>query len=98
MQDPRGNAASRSRYIEQPDGVEEEEQQHGGSNSSGRQPQRAPSPPTEGATRRQQQLAKHNFSLMCANERLYEAYSELHSMCQGAMPSQHGWRRPGPHA
>jgi hypothetical protein len=81
MQDPRSGAAPRSRYADQPDGLAEGED---GSGNSNRQPQRAPSPLTETNSSRRQQLHRHDFRLMCANERLYEAYSELHSMCQGA--------------
>lgn len=63
------------RYVE-PDVVAEDEDRQAGRTRN------SPSA-AETATAGRHQLNRNDFRLMCANERLYEAYSELHGMCQG---------------
>lgn len=68
----------RSRYGEASDTAEDDSttQQQPGAQPHQPQPARS-SPSTNG------RLNKNDFRLMCANERLYEAYSELHCLAQG---------------
>jgi hypothetical protein len=63
----------RSRYGEASDTADDGNEQP--------QPARS-SPSTNG------RLNKNDFRLMCANERLYEAYAELHLLAQGTSSSQ----------
>lgn len=68
----------RSRYGEASDTAEDDSTTQ---QQPGAQPHQSPrvgsSPSTNG------RLNKNDFRLMCANERLYEAYSELHCLAQG---------------
>ena len=64
----------RARYGEPSDTADEDERTLSGAASSGQQ-----QGPTDNAAR----LNRNDFRIMCANERLYEAYSELHCLAQG---------------
>lgn len=78
------SSSHRSRYMEQHDVADaegEQQQQQPGTDAA---PRRSPTPNPGGDTNSSATGSRQlRRDFRCANERLYEAYSDLHSMCQG---------------